>query len=72
MEELEAFKEKHGHLNIRRRENKRLADFSINIRNARKNLGKKVSISMTEDRIVSLDAIGFDWKLECTIEPDIR
>ena len=60
--------EKHGHLNVKQAEGKSLADFSTNIRTSRKNHGKKGFMKTTEDRIASLDAIGFVWKLECTQE----
>eukprot|EP00579_Thalassiosira_antarctica_P013761 CAMPEP_0201946188 /NCGR_PEP_ID=MMETSP0903-20130614/54292_1 /ASSEMBLY_ACC=CAM_ASM_000552 /TAXON_ID=420261 /ORGANISM="Thalassiosira antarctica, Strain CCMP982" /LENGTH=416 /DNA_ID=CAMNT_0048489283 /DNA_START=33 /DNA_END=1283 /DNA_ORIENTATION=- len=65
---LKAYKEKHGHLNVKQAEDKSLADFCSNIILARRNIGKKGFMRMTEDRITSLDAIGFDWKLECTQE----
>jgi len=57
-----AHKEKHGHLSVSRNEGKSLADFSFNIRQARKNVGKEGCIDATQDRNASLDALGFDRK----------
>jgi len=50
-----------GHLrDVNRKEDKTLAHFCSNVRYARKNPGD--GIKLTEDRIASLDAIGFQWE----------
>ena len=58
---LKAYKEKHGHLNVKTKDDKSLAKFCINTRCSRNNPGRN-SIKLTEDHIASLDALGFDWK----------
>ena len=57
VEDLRDFKLKHGHLNLNKNEDPSLYGFCINVRNAR-NTGKP---GLTEERIASLDAIGFEW-----------
>jgi hypothetical protein len=63
--ELEAYKAKHGHLNVQCEEDKSLYDFCCNIRRARRDItsGKGTKSKLTDDRIAALDAIGFDWQL---------
>jgi len=61
IEQLKAYKEKHGQLSVTRNEDKSLAEFCSNIRLARKNARKKGRVKVTNDRIASLDALGFDW-----------
>jgi hypothetical protein len=63
VEELKAHKEKHGHLNIRKKENRSLYDFCRHMREARRAIisGKGSHRKLTEDRIAALDAIGFNW-----------
>ena len=58
MEELRAYKEKHGHLNVRSKDDKSLYDFCNNLRQARKGKGP---YKLDETRIAALDAIGFNW-----------
>ena len=61
LEDLKAYKEKYGCLNVKKEHNPSLHVFCGNIRHARKNPGKGIKIN--EDRIASLDALGFDWKV---------
>jgi hypothetical protein len=61
LEDLKAYKEKHGHLNVSRKTDKSLYIWCYNIRNARKG---KLGLTLTADGIAALDAIGFDWKSE--------
>jgi hypothetical protein len=61
VEALRAYKEKHGHLNVREKDDKSLYYWCSNIRNARKNPENNI-ITLTADRIAALDAIGFDRK----------
>ncbi|KAL7528125.1 hypothetical protein ACHAXR_002280 [Thalassiosira sp. AJA248-18] len=56
--DLKAYKEKHGHVNVKRKEDNSLADFCRNIRHARHNSGR---MKLTENRIASLNSLGFDW-----------
>jgi hypothetical protein len=61
LEDLKAYKEKNGHLNVRERDDKSLYIWCINIRCARRGTG---NMKLTADGIAALDAIGFDWKSE--------
>jgi putative heme iron utilization protein len=64
VDKLKAYKEKHGHINIRKKENESLYGFCRNLRQSRTALvtGKgKIHNRLDDDRIAALDAIGFDW-----------
>ena len=63
IEDLRAYKEKHGHVNVKQKEDKSLYGFCKNIRNAR-NHPEKSSHLVNDDRISSLDALGFEWTLQ--------
>ena len=66
VEEMKAYKEKHGHLKVCLKENQRLYDFCRHLRQSRRALltGKgKINNSLDDSRIAALDAIGFDWEL---------
>jgi len=60
--DLMAYREKHGHLDVKRSEDKILADFCANVRHARKNLGKAGVMKLNDECIASLDTIGFNWE----------
>ena len=60
--DLVLYKENHGHLNVRQIEDKSLALFCSNIRRSRKNPGDVGIFKLNEDRIASLDALGFGWR----------
>ena len=60
IEDLRAYKEKHGHINVRKSDDKSLYKFCINVRHARKHLGNS-DRALTDDRIASLGALGFEW-----------
>lgn len=60
IEDLLGYKERHGHMNVKKREDASLYEFCNNIRKARKNPGKSRT-ALTDDRIASLDALGFNW-----------
>ena len=60
--ELREYKEKNGHVNVKKSEDRSLYDFCKDIRYARKN-PEKSTRSITDDRIASLDALGFDWRM---------
>ena len=66
IEDLRSYKEKHGHLNVRINEDKSLAGFCSGMRYARRNPGNFRIMKLNEERIASLDALGFDWRLDCT------
>ena len=60
IENLRAYKEKHGHVNVKKSDDKSLFTFRRDIRYARKHPEKSNTV-LTDDRIASLDALGFDW-----------
>ena len=62
MDDLRAFKEKHGHVNVKGSEDTSLSSFCKEIRYARNNPGKSTLV-LTDDRIASLDALGFEWSM---------
>ena len=63
VDELKAYKERHGHLNVHHLEDRSLYMFCYHVRQARR-VPKCTRTKLTEDRVAALDAIGFDWKLE--------
>ena len=65
VDELKAYKDEHGHLNVRQKENQSPYNFCYNMRQARRAiiLGKGTRRKLTYDRISALDAIGFDWEV---------
>ena len=71
VEELRAYKKKHGHLNVHHIEDRSLYDFSRNLRQARRatiaGKRKKKDYRLDGDRIAALDAIGFEWELDCKV-----
>ena len=65
IEDLRAYKAKHGHTNVKEKEDKSLHDFCRNIRRARRH-PEKYRMLINEERITSLDAMGFDWSVTVT------
>ena len=59
LQELKAYKDKHGHTKVKESEDKSLATFCYNIRSARRGHG---SMKLTDARLASLVALGFDWE----------
>jgi len=62
-EDLKAYKEKYGHVNVSRKTDKSLYNWCSNIRSARRN-PETCKRKLTQKRIAALDAIGFDWRSE--------
>jgi hypothetical protein len=60
IEDLQAYKEKHRHVNIKKSDDKSLYKFCKNIRYARNNpdAGRR---KLTVEDMASLDALGFEW-----------
>ena len=69
--DLKAYKKKHGHINVKEKEDKSLNGFCLNIRYARNNPDKSNRV-LSDDRIASLDALGFDWAVYNTKTFDQR
>eukprot|EP01083_Nonionella_stella_P227178 806227_1 len=63
IEDLRAYKEKHGHVNVKKSDDTCLYGFCRQMRFARKNPGKYTML-INEERIASLDALGFDWNIQ--------
>ena len=63
IEALREYKEKHGHVNVKGSEDKSLYGFCQKIRYARKH-PEKSDRALTNERIASLDALGFDWSVQ--------
>ena len=63
IENLQAYKEKHGHVNVKEGEDKSLYNWLGDVRRARKH-PEKSDRFITDDRIASLDALGFEWSLD--------
>ena len=63
VDDLRVYKEEHGHVNVKHREDKSLYDFCGHIRRARNNpdAGRR---KLTAEDIASLDALGFNWSIK--------
>ena len=60
--DLQAYKEKNGHIKVKRSDDTSLYAFCCDIRYARNN-PEKSTLVLADDRIASLDALGFDWRM---------
>ena len=49
-----------GHINVKQREDKSLYRFCVDMRRAR-NKSEKSTVTLTDDRIAILDALGFEF-----------
>ena len=63
IDDLRAYKEKHGHINVKKKEDKNLYEFCKKMRWARKH-PEKSTMALTDDRIASSDALGFEWTVK--------
>ena len=70
VEELKAFKEKHGHVRVTGKHDKSLHRFCADVKSARR--GTKPGKVITEDRIKALDELGFAWKMNKSFEERIE
>ena len=63
IEDLEEYKQTHGHVNVKAHEDNSLGQFCANVRYARKKVVKDGTRTrkLTEERIARLDALGFEW-----------
>jgi len=62
IEELKAFKKKHGHVRVTGKHDKGLASFCLVMRSARR--GTRTRTVINEDRVKALDELGFYWGLK--------
>ena len=63
IEELVAFKAKHGHVRVTVKHDKSLGVFCKNMRSARRRTGGGGTV-ITEDRFKALDELGFEWEVK--------
>ena len=61
IEDLEEYNQMHGHLNVKRHEDDNLYQFIAGIRHSLKKLEKDRTRKLTVERIVRLNALGFEW-----------
>ena len=61
IEDLCAYKEHYGHVRVKVSDDRSLYQFCNEMRKARKNHPKKTRMAINDERIASLDALGFDW-----------
>ncbi|KAL9180512.1 hypothetical protein ACHAXT_010965 [Thalassiosira profunda] len=61
LRQLAAYKRRHGHTQVREREDRSLYRFCKGARAARKQTGKK-DMKLNAERIAKLNALGFDWR----------
>ena len=59
--DLEEYKQKHGHINMNRHEDSSLYQFCADVRYSLKQFEKGGTMKLTEERIGKLDALGFKW-----------
>ena len=71
VDELKIYKQKHGHLTVRRKEDRSLYEFCCRLRRSRRAIiagkSKKKDYRLDGDRIAALNAIGFEWELDCKV-----
>ena len=71
VDELKFYKQKHGHLTVRQKEDRSLYDFCCRLKRSRRAIiagkRKKMDYRLDGDRIAALDAIGFEWELDCKV-----
>ena len=71
VDKLKFYKHKHGHLTVRRKEDRSLYDFCCRLKRSRRAIiagkRKKMDYRLDGDRIAALDAIGFEWELDCKV-----
>ena len=67
IEDLKAYKERHGHTNVKSSNDKSLYKFCQKIRYARNNPGKTTTL-INDERIESLDALGFNWSIHAATQ----
>jgi len=62
IEQLKTFKDKHGHVRVTERFDKKLASYCNNLRQARRKPEAGV-MNISEERIKALDELGFEWNI---------
>ena len=62
IEDLKEYKRTHGHLSLKKHEDKSLYQFCADVRHSLKQVEKDGTRKLTEERIARLDALGFKWR----------
>jgi hypothetical protein len=70
IDDLEKYKQTHGHLSLKRLEDSSLYQFCLGVRHSLKQVEKSGTRKLTEERIARLDALGFEWRksLEASVD----
>jgi hypothetical protein len=58
---LEEYRRTHGNVNVKIHEDNSLVKFCANVRHVRKNILKDGKMKLAEERMATLDALGFEW-----------
>jgi hypothetical protein len=61
IDDLEKYKQTHGHLSLKRLEDISLCQFCLGVRHSLKHVEKDGKRKLMVERIARLDAIGFEW-----------
>ena len=61
IEDLEEYKQTHGHVNVKRNEDISLNQFCADVRHSLKQFEKDGTRKLTEEHMARLDALGFKW-----------
>ena len=61
LEDLRSYKVKHGHVNVEKSDSKSLYKFCCDLRHARRKGINAKTVRLDDDRVASLDALGFVW-----------
>jgi hypothetical protein len=61
IDDLEAYKQTHGHLSVKRDEDNSLYQFCLDVRHSLKQVEKGGTRKLTKKRMARLDALGFKW-----------
>jgi len=59
--DLEEYKQKHGHVNVKAHEDSSLSQFCADVRHSLKKFEKNGTRKLTEERIKRLHDLGFEW-----------
>jgi hypothetical protein len=61
IDDLEEYKQTHGHVNVKQHEDSSLYQFCADVRHSLKHVEKDGTRKLTVERIARLDALGFQW-----------
>jgi hypothetical protein len=61
IDDLDEYKQKHGHLSVKKHEDNNLHHFCADVRHSLKQVEKDGTRKLTEERIKRLADLGFEW-----------